>query len=291
MKRMVILPILAASLALLLVHCAPKPVGVGVIVHPPMVYVPAGTYTVGSDSGEFNERPAHGVTVEAFYIDKFEVTNAMFLQFIQMTGRPVPNRWSHRIGRADSTDWRKNLAWKLEANTPATWVSWQDAKTYAEWRGCRLPTEVEWEIAARGSLATVYPWGNRERPITGKPGGNTSGIDDGFGEAAPVGSLPSGLSPFGTLDQAGNVWEWVADWYLPAAYDLKLPHTKTGVTDSLFNQKVIRGGSWYDPIRDARTTTRRGYDPTFGSDLIGFRCVRDASDGPPPGALAMIRER
>ena len=270
------LPILGAMLSC----CAPRPLDL-LTGQPPMVFVPGGQYIIGSDSGNVDERPAHRAWVNSFYIDKYEVTNGMYLHFVDQTGYPAPDRWSHRLNRQDSVDWRENLAWKEEVNKPATWVSWRDAAAYARWRGCRLPTELEWEVAARGSSATVYPWGNRPTPVTGEPGANIAGSEDGFAEVAPVGSFASGLSIFGALDMSGNVWEWVADWYLPAAYDSNVVRDAIhGVQDSLFSQKVIRGGSWLDSMKDARTTVRRGFDPAYGSDLIGFRCARSADEPP-----------
>ena len=273
--RFWLIVLLGGTLCFVLTQCAPKVV-VPEVEQPPMVLVPGGVYTIGVDSGLFNEGPAHQVRVPSFYIDKFEVTNEMYLRFVEQTGYPAPNRWLHRLGRTGESNWRQNEAWREEARKPVTWITWEDAQAYARWRGCRLPTEVEWEIAARGSLATTYPWGNRPMPVTGQHGANVSGDTDGFLEAAAVGSLPSGISPWGALDLSGNVWEWCADWYLPSAYDTDTLWTRTGVQDSLFGQKVIRGGSWFDPIDEARSTVRRGFDPDFPSDLIGFRCVKDA---------------
>ncbi len=262
------------AFAVLLVQCAPKP-RVPERPQPEMVLIPAGAYVVGADSGDYDERPAHPVVVEPYYIDKYEVTNAQFMEFVREAGYPPPNRWLHRlVGEGDQ--WRENAAWRQAADEPVTWITWHDADAYAKWRGCRLPSETEWEVAARGSLAVAWPWGNSTQPITGKPGANVAGVEDGFAEVAPVGSFEDGASVFGVMDMAGNVWEWCADWYLPSAYDLEGVDPRVGVQDSLFGQRSIRGGSWFDPLDAARTTRRRGFDPGFPSDLVGFRCVRDA---------------
>jgi len=234
---------------------------------PPMVLIPGGEYVVGSDSGEANERPAHRVRVKPFYIDRYEVTNEMYGEFIRDAGYPPPLRW-----KPDSTFWPE------DAKLPATWISWHDANAYARWRGCRLPTEVEWEVAARCSTGLAYPWGNEPALPSGEVPANVDGNDDGyrFGPA-PVGSFPKGRSCWGVDDMAGNVWEWLADWYLPAAYqDSTQRASAAAVSDSLFGQRVIRGGSWFDPISFARTTRRTGFDPNFKSDIIGFRCAREA---------------
>jgi len=266
---------LSGVVLLILASCGPKqPVSIGPD-QPPMIRIPGGTYVIGSDAGRENERPVHTVIVQPFYIDKYEVTNRMYLAFVRDTGHPMPKRWlpdSTIIGREDLLPFDQG-----EANLPVTWVTWYDAMAYAEWRGCRLPTEAEWEIAARCSTAYVFPWGN-DTLTTADEVGNMEGSEDGFSMSpAPVGSFTKGRSCWGAEDMAGNVWEWVQDWYLPAAYQ-NLPRTgpMTVATDSLYGQRVIRGGSWFDPVDNARTTMREGFDPSYGSDILGFRCARDA---------------
>lgn len=275
MKRYALRGVLAVVLVTM-VGCAPKrverPRGPQ---QPPMVRIPAGEYIIGTDDGPENERPAHKVRVRAFMIDKFEVTNRAYLQFVRETGFPAPPRWlpdSTILGSTDRLPFDER-----EADLPVAYVSWQDADAYARWRGCRLPTEAEWEIAARCSTALLYPWGNDSLAADGKHAANAGGESDGFPGLAPAGSFGNGTSCWGAEDLVGNVWEWTADWYMPAAYREASP---TGfaevVSDSLFRQRVIRGGSWFDPPGRVKATTRAGFDPSFRSDIIGFRCARDS---------------
>jgi len=268
----------AISLAAVLVlsSCAPRPPVKRLPEQPPMVRVPGGTYLIGRDDGPENEQPVHMVRVKAFYIDKYEVTNRMYLAFVRDTGYPLPYRWlpdSTLYGKDDRLPFPQEMA-----NLPVTWISWHDAAAYAKWRGCRLPTEVEWEIAARCSSAFAYPWGNEPMPRSGETPANVAGDADRYASGpAPVGSFPAGRSCWGVEDMAGNVWEWVADWYLPSAYrSAPQEGFATAVNDSLFGQRAIRGGSWFDPSEYARSTARTGFDPSFTSDIIGFRCARDA---------------
>jgi formylglycine-generating enzyme len=235
-------------------------------VQPEMILVPGGVYTVGTDSASENEGPAHRVKIASFMIDKYEVTNAQYMEFMKGTDYPSPPRW-----RPDGTFWPE------QADLPVSWVSWDDANAYAVWRGVRLPTEHEWEIAARCTSAYTYPWGD-SLLIDGRIPANLAGPDDGFDlETAPVHAFPSGVSCWGAHNLAGNVWEWVQDWYLPAAYHSLVPDGEATVgSDSLFNQRVIRGGSWLDDAEAARITKRSGFEPSYRSDVIGFRCAMDA---------------
>jgi formylglycine-generating enzyme required for sulfatase activity len=239
-----------------------------------MVRVPAGEYTVGSDVGPDNVRPAHQVRIGAFMIDRYEVTNRMYLQFIRATNHPAPPRWvadSTILGRTDRLPFNED-----QADLPVTYVSWLDAASYAAWRGCRLPSEAEWEVAARCSTSVIYPWG-ADTTANGMRAANAIGGVDGYEAGpAPVGSFPSGRSCWGVDDLVGNVWEWTADWYLPAAYhDVPIASRGEAVTDSLFGQRVIRGGSWFDAITRTNVHTRTGFDPAYKSDIVGFRCARD----------------
>jgi formylglycine-generating enzyme required for sulfatase activity len=268
MNRRLFLPTVAILAAAVAISCAPPPSD-RFGEQPPMILIPSGTYTIGYDAGPTNESPSHAVEVGAFYIDKYEVTNKMYKVFLDKSGHAPPLRW-----RPDSTYWEQ------DADLPVTWITWHDASQYAEWRGCRLPTEAEWEVAARCTTAFQYPWGDSLALESGTSTANVKGDDDGHGlSPAPVGSFPDGQSCWGADDMAGNVWEWIADWYLPAAYQSRPPvGPMVTTTDSLFRQRVIRGGSWFDGAEYARTTARAGFDPSYGSDIIGFRCARDAGD-------------
>lgn len=217
-----------------------------------MVAVPAGEFIMGSDDPEAddNEKPASMVFVGPFSIDKFEVTNARYLRCIEAGActRPVG------LGYDAIT----------KANLPVTIVSWQQAATYCRWAGKRLPTEAEWEKAARGTDGRRYPWGNTveaERANVGYTAGGTSA----------VGSYPKGASPYGAMDMAGNVWEWTSSLYKPYPYD---PHD--GREDpNARGSRVERGGSWFHPPWHARTTRRTAVGHVYRriSDL-GFRCAK-----------------
>ena len=265
-RHVVVVVVLTAAT---LVACGPRTPRVAVAERrpqPEMVRIPGGEYLIGSEDGAENERPTRRVIIKPFLIDKYEVTNAQYLEFVQETGYPAPPRW-----RPNGTFWPE------QADLPVTWVSWHDALAYANWRGVRLPTETEWEIAARCSSAFIYPWGDSTNADIGSRA-NIAGDVDGYELGpAPVNMFPSGASCWGVYNMAGNVWEWVADWYLPSAYQ-NLPETgpATVTTDSLYAQRVIRGGSWFDPLSHARTTSRAGFEPSFRSDILGFRCARDA---------------
>jgi formylglycine-generating enzyme required for sulfatase activity len=218
-----------------------------------MVHVPAGSFVMGSpDSvGGDNEHPQHKVTLSGFCIDKTELTVAAFAKCAAAGGcSPIPTPWSgcNRNGQ----------------NHPVNCVIWSEAKTYCEWAGKRLPTEAEWEYAARGGDGRTYPWGNQDP--------DKSRLQWLADSTAPVGSFPAGASPFGALDMAGNVWEWTADGYGAYAAD---PQTNpTGASDS--SSRVIRGAGWRAGGADDVRAANRGFGtvPTVRSNETGFRCVR-----------------
>lgn len=268
MNRFSVAVLAACALtAWLLASCAPTPTRVGrERVQPEMILIAGGEYRIGSDDGEENEAPVHRVRVGEFYIDKYEVTNSQYQEFINETGHPAPPSW-----RPDG------MVWPEHADLPVTWVSWQDARAFAEWRGVRLPTEIEWEVAARCTSARTYPWGDSLMVDFALPA-NVAGETDTFRLGpAPVDAFTNGVSCSGAYNMAGNVWEWAHDWYLPAAYrDRPVSGPAVTVEDSLFNQRVIRGGSWFDPPEYARSSVRMGFEPSYKSDIIGFRCARDA---------------
>jgi formylglycine-generating enzyme required for sulfatase activity len=213
-----------------------------------MVFVPSGVFIMGVNEAEVgDDNPEHQVYIESFWIDIDEVTNARYRRCVD-TGacyEPMDLRYY--------TD--SNFA-----NHPVVFVSWYDASRYCAWEGKRLPTEAEWEKAARGTLGWSYPWGNElDR--------NRLNAGNRVGKTTPVGMYPGGASPYGALDMAGNVWDWVEDWY--AAY----PGSE--FQSDLFGQKykVVRGGSWNHPDEDARSFHRDIASPTRAISVVGFRCA------------------
>ena len=228
------------------------------VVIPPdsMVLIPGGEYIIGYNKGKFDQKPEHKVKLRPFYIDIHEVTNAQFAEFLEATGRRLPLYWE------DSTYNRPHL--------PVTGVSWDDAVAYCQWAGKRLPTEAEWEVAARGGLEREkYPW-------DGKIGADKANyrydLDEDPEGIKPVGQYP--LNGYGLYDMAGNVWEWTADYYSPIAYadtsDWDNPQgPRKGTT------RVIRGGAWNygeDYLQCAYRNRARS-DMRF--NYLGFRCAND----------------
>lgn len=220
-----------------------------------MAAVKGGQFMMGNNAGDADERPAHEVTVADFQIDRTEVTNAQFDAFAAAAGYKTENEQN---GKAQT--WR-TLFKPETVNNPVVLVTWNDAVAFCEWAGKRLPTEAEWEFAARGTDGRMYPWGNDyDQSIFN---GKASGIHG----TVHVGSYPAGASPFGVDDMAGNVWEWTADWY--QAYP-------GGAASPFFGEKfrVTRGGGWFDENKQVRTTNRSSADPAAANDDLGFRCAR-----------------
>ncbi|HIP97394.1 MAG TPA: formylglycine-generating enzyme family protein [Anaerolineae bacterium] len=220
-----------------------------------MVEIPAGPFTMGNDNGRKDEAPAHEVDLPAFEIDKFEVTNADFALFVEATDYQTD---AEKMGL--SRIWRDAAEGK--DNHPVVYVSWNDAVAYCQWVGKRLPTEAEWEKAARGTDARLYPWGNEY------DAGKFNGKDGGIRGTTAVGSFADGASPYGVLDMAGNVWEWTADWY--EAY----PGSSYQSPYYGKQFKVVRGGGWFETADFVRTTARNATSDTAANDDLGFRCAR-----------------
>lgn len=221
-----------------------------------MVLVPAGSFEMGSENGDVDERPVHSVTVDDFYIDQYEVSNAQYRQCVE--AGICQARTTCSWGEATYEDLAK-------ANHPVGCMNWSDAKTYCEWRGARLPTEAEWEKAARGTDERPFPWGE-EFP-------NSSLLNYGWSkiESVPVDSYPDGVSPYGVYNMAGNVWEWVADWYGEEYYANSPARNPQGPEDGRF--RMTRGGSWSQDLKDVRAANRDEIDPSDTSADNGFRCV------------------
>jgi len=221
---------------------------------PGMALVRGGTYTVGSNSGEDDERPARRVTLDPFYVDVKETTNAEFARFVAATGYEAEGAW--RTYASDS-----------RANHPVIAVTWNDAAAYATWAGKRLPTEAEWEAAARGGLeGRIYPNGDT---ITAEEA-NFGALFNRDQRTAPVGSLkPNG---YGLYDMAGNVWEWCSDYYSGDAYLRGSTRDPQGPEKGA--SRVARGGSWNETERALRVSNRLEMTPTLVAPILGFRCAK-----------------
>lgn len=266
---------------LLLASCAPARVH---SVRSPrdgaeMVLVPAGPFRMGSEDGDEDERPLHVVDLPAFYIDRYPVTNGRFVQFLRSAGfHPRDPRAFYVAGQAESGLSWDGSTWQVipgREDYPVNGVSYYGAEAYARWAGRRLPTEAEWEKAARGTDARAYPWGNEWDPRRA----NGDGAADGFPGLAPVGAMPGGASPYGAEDMGGTLWEWVASRYRPYPYVATDGRERAGPEDA----RVNRGGSWrYDSARWSSRIANRGWDPPeVADDDYGFRCAASA-DGVEP---------
>lgn len=219
-----------------------------------MVEIPAGEFTMGSDVGDDDEKPAHTVTLEAFEMDMFEVTNADFAKFVEETD------YQTDVEKAGEAGWRAYAEGK--DNHPVIKVTWNDADAYCQWAGKRLPTEAEWEKAAKGEEGFLYPWGNEWDPD------KANVKESGFRGTVAVGSFAEGASPYGVFDMAGNVWEWTADWY--QAYP-DSPYQSDYFGEKF---KVTRGGGWFQEADLVTTSNRSATDPSAANDDLGFRCIR-----------------
>jgi formylglycine-generating enzyme required for sulfatase activity len=231
-----------------------------------MVVIPAGEFTMGSLKGHPDQRPEHAVYLEAFHIDKYEVTNQQYLQFIRSaTGLCEGHTCvDSKAENPDSHIVYQNGRYTIEAGYeqhPVTLVSWYGAHAYCRNQGKQLPSEAEWEKAARGPEGRTYPSGD----VIDRARLNGGGY---VGDTTPVGNYPAGASPYGVYDLAGNVWEWTADWYL--AYPAS-PHRSPFFGEKY---KMVRGGSWNHPVDDARTTVRDIAHPGRRIRVVGFRCAR-----------------
>jgi len=242
-----------------------------------MLYVPAGEFLMGSAEADHtaaaDEKPAHTVYLEAFWIDQTEVTNARYVRFLNALGGYQGvcggrDCLETKVEDADSHVLRQAGRFTVEngfEDHPLIEVSWYGAQAYCEWAGARLPTEAEWEKAARGVDGRLYPWGNAA-PDCGK-----AQYGDCAGKTIPAGSRPAGASPYGALDMAGNVWEWVADGYDPAYYAGSPAQNPQGAGSS--KHKAFRGGSWGYLLKFIRTTDRARNSPTYAGLNLGFRCA------------------
>ena len=224
----------------------------------PMVLVPAGEFPMGSEQGDDDEQPVHRVFLDSFYLDTFEVTNGRFAKFVAAIQSEPP--W----GFADTE------TPVLHAERPVRWVNWLEATGYCLWAGKRLPTEAEWEKAARGTEGRLYPWGHE--PPT--PAHAVFGLKEGTETVSPIGNRDKGTSPYGVHDLAGNLYEWVADWYDEGFYTPLPTLNPRGPIEG--TAKVQRGGSYINGPYRLRSAFRTKGDPTEHDPHVGFRCAQDA---------------
>ena len=256
-----------------------------------MLYVPAGEFMMGSPDqedeqtaselymdafweAEDDEKPQHAVSLDAFWIDQTEVTNAMFAAFLNAMGNQkeggvlwLDARAPRALIRQQAGRWQPVNGYQ---DHPVVEVTWYGARAYCEWAGRRLPTEAKWEKAARGTDGRKYPWGNEP------PTCELANFDGRcfLRATTQVGSYPTGKSPYGVLDMAGNVWEWVADWYTPDYYAHSPRDNPQGPESG--ESRVIRGASWHPHQYDVHAAKRAKYYPHSTGPDVGFRCVRDA---------------
>jgi formylglycine-generating enzyme required for sulfatase activity len=248
-----------------------------------IVYIPAGEYQMGSletDLGvDYDEMPQHRVYLNAFWMDQTVITNAMYARFLNVMGNQIEERstWLD-AGDEDVLITQQDGTWqplKGFENHPAVEVTWFGARAYCQWAGRRLPTEAEWEKAARGALPgedniRIYPWGDEidcEKAQYANCGGGL----------LPVNSKPAGASPTGVLGLSGNTWEWVFDWYADDFYAESPLENPKGPLEG--ETRVLRGGSWEYDWKHLRSANRRHNGPSVSMHDYGFRCVMDDAQG------------
>jgi len=230
-----------------------------------VIYIPEGEFIMGSDAAEnYDEQPQRKVFLNAYYIDTYQVTNAKYKEFVDATAYKVPyidRPW------AEKYNWKDNMYPQGTENKPVVLVDWYDACAYASWAGKRLPTEAEWEKAARGTDGRIWPWGDtwvREKAAC-KQGGSLM----------VVGRFEKGKSFFGCYDMAGNVWEWAKDWYREDYYRESSGLTNPKGPDE-GEHRILRGGSWIHEQGSCRCAKRFSKMPDYADNYIGFRCAKDA---------------
>ncbi len=245
------------------------------------VYVPAGDFIMGSDDENakrtfegrsYPEIPVNTVYLDGYWIDKYEVSNSQYKLCVEAGAcQPPLDSRSHT---------RDNYFGNPEySNYPVIWVSWYKARTYCEWTGRRLPTEAEWEKAARGTDGRKYPWGNE--PLSGERA-NFCDINcpfdyanelynDGYADTSPVGNYPAGASPYGVMDMSGNVWEWTGTIIKPYPYDPS--DGRENLDAPTVDERAWRGGPWKNSAWWMRSTVRYRSVPWYSWETLGFRCA------------------
>jgi serine/threonine-protein kinase len=247
-----------------------------------MVYVPPGIFSMGSLNGQSDEQPPHAVSLLGFWIDQTEVTNSQFADFLNGVGNQEENgvTWIDLLDGDVKIEEQNGqfVAQPAFTDHPVIEVSWYGAAAYCTWVGGRLPSEAQWEYAARGPENLNYPWGEefdgeKANYCDQNCSQDWSDIssNDGFAQTAPVGSYPDGASWSGALDMAGNVWEWVNDWYDPSYYENSPQTNPMGPENG--STKVLRGGAWNIGSINLRGANRNTYAPAGQVDSFGFRCM------------------
>ena len=226
----------------------------------PMAEIPVGEFAMGFDGTQAleDERPRHQVWLPAFFMDFHEVTTAQYASFLAVTNRPVPAQWN-------------TVDLSQHGDRPVIGVDWSDAEAYCRWKGKRLPTEAEWEKSARGTDGRLYPWGNQIP--TNALANFALGARFSYSQVLlPVQSYEEGKSPYGLYHMAGNVWEWVQDWYAANYYEASPERNPQGPESGQF--KVLRGGSWSDLPKYLLTYGRFKLPPDTRNSYTGFRCAK-----------------
>lgn len=229
-----------------------------------MVFIPGGYFIMGSDEGNPNHQPKHQVVVADFYLDRWPVTNIEYKKFIDATGHPAPN---YEVSWCDTQGYNWDVETRMypadKADHPVVLVTWEDAMAYAAWAGKRLPTEAEWERAARGMTGRRYPWGDE------LSSGRCNCKEAGWHGTSPVGSFsPEGDTPEGLVDMVGNIWEWTNSIFTPFPYD---PNDGRESRQAL-GFRVLRGASWVNDAQVANCLSRLDGDFQFYNN-VGFRCA------------------
>ena len=263
---------------------SPEPMSSNTSAHDEMALISAGEFQMGSNDNntEAHEKPVHTVYVDAFYMDKYPVTNAQYKEFVDANPRWSKPQWfKNRISRRYHDGdylrhWTEDNYPSGKADYPVNWVSWYAAMAYAQWAGKRLPTEAEWEKAARGGLTNQkYPWGNSIDASKANFGANVGGTTS-------VGQYPA--NGYGLYDMVGNLFEWCLDkwdngFYASASQNNPVSDSSiVSIIDNFTKSKefrVVRGGSWYTPAQDLRVAKRNMDTPKLTTSIIGFRCVMD----------------
>jgi formylglycine-generating enzyme required for sulfatase activity len=238
----------------------------------PMALIKTGEFLMGTPlsnrDGGRDEYPQRQIFLDAFYLDVYEVTNGRYMEFITVTGHRVPEHPRDK----KLTLWKESTVPDAFKDHPVVNVDWYDATAYCKWAGKRLPTEAEWERAARGTTGRRFPWGDTEPT---RAHANYLNQWRNGGGLEPIGTHPRGASPEGVQDLQGNVWEWVADWYDPHYYENGPTRNPQGPAEGV--RKVIRGSGWESEAPVLRSAHRLSSPPTNRNHTLGFRCAMDAT--------------